>query len=274
MKKHAYLLAASTIAVASNVFDPVKAGWKLDADGKIEMKDGNPVYVDSSGSEKVLDAGTVSRLNGEAKGFRERAEAAEAKLAPFEGLDAAKAKEAIETVAKIDQGQLIAAGKVDEVKAEMKQAFESQITEKDQAITALTSKVDDMRLDTAFATSEYVSKHVAIPADMLKAAFRSHFKNENDSLVPYDASGQKIFSKERMGETASFDEAIAALIEQRKDKEVLLRAEPKGGSGNDGGGGNEGKGRVIKRSDFNAMEPMEQAAAARESREGKVQIVD
>lgn len=274
MKKHAYLLAALTIAVARNTFDPVKTGWKLDADGKMEMKDGNPVYVDSTGAEKTLDAGTVSRLNGEARDFRVRAEAAETKLASFGDLDPTKAKEAIDKLAQIDQGQLIAAGKVDEVKAELKTAFEAQISERDAKLAEANSKIDSMRLDTAFATSEWVQNNVAVPVDILKAAFAGHFKNEGDTLVPYDGTGAKLHSKDRMGETANFDEAIEQLINARKDKDKLLLAEPKNGTGNDGKGGGSGNSSVVKRSDFDTKSPMEQAQIATDARAGKVTIVD
>ena len=69
-------LLATTAHVAPVSFAPGTAGWKMDADGHIVLKDGNPVYVDSEGREIVTESGTISRLNGEAKANRERAEKA------------------------------------------------------------------------------------------------------------------------------------------------------------------------------------------------------
>ena len=69
---------------------------KLDDKGSVVVQDGKPVYVADDGKEVVFDypatLQTISRLNGEAKSHRERAEAAEAKYRPFEGIkDAEKA---------------------------------------------------------------------------------------------------------------------------------------------------------------------------------------
>jgi len=54
-------------------------GWKKDADGHLELKDGNPIYLDANDKEMTVEHGTIARINGEAKSHRERAEAAEKK---------------------------------------------------------------------------------------------------------------------------------------------------------------------------------------------------
>lgn len=274
MKKYNYLLAsAATFAVAS-VFEPNKAGWKVDAEGKIEVKDGNPVYVDSNGREQTMDAGRITQLNGEAMSHRTRAEAAEAALKQFEGIDPAKAKAALDTVAKIDQKTLIDAGEVDKVRSEIESAFTGQLTEAREALEAANAKIDNMRLTSAFGLSKYVDQHVAIPVDVLAASFGSRFKVENDILVPYGPDGQKMYSKEHAGQVASFDEGLKMMIESREDKASFLRAEPKGGTGNDGKGGERGQGATITRADFDRQSPIERAATAREAAAGKISIVD
>ena len=91
-------------------------GWKLDADGKLELKDGNPIYLDASGRESIVDGGTITRLNGEARAHREAKEAAETKLRAFEGLDPEAARKAVETVKNIDAKKLIDAGEVEKVR--------------------------------------------------------------------------------------------------------------------------------------------------------------
>ena len=64
---------------------------KLDDKGNVVLQDGKPVYVKDDGSEVAFDAAgtvsTIARLNGEAKGNRERAESAEGKLKAFDGID-------------------------------------------------------------------------------------------------------------------------------------------------------------------------------------------
>jgi len=80
------------------------------------VQDGNPVYVHDDGKEAPFDAsGTVATIrarNAEAKANRERAEAAEAALKAFDGIDDAKAaRDALATIAKFDQKKLIDAGR-------------------------------------------------------------------------------------------------------------------------------------------------------------------
>jgi hypothetical protein len=105
---------------------------KLDAEGHAVLQDGKPVYVHDDGKELSFDApatvSTISRLNGEAKSHRERAETAEGKLKAFEGIeDPAAAKKAMATVKNLDDKKLVDAGEVEKVKNEAIAAVEAQI---------------------------------------------------------------------------------------------------------------------------------------------------
>lgn len=273
MKKYSWMLASTALVAISNVFDPAKNGWKTNAEGQIEMKDGNPVYVDSSGTERTMDANRIAQLNGEAQGFRTRAETAEASLKAFEGIDATKAKEALDVVSKLDQKQLIDAGEVDKVRSEIEGAFKTQLSDAQTALETANKKIDGMRLDGAFNGSKFVAERVNAPVDMVRSTFGNNFRVENDSLVPYDGNGNKIYSAERPGEIAGFDEALSILISGRADKDSLLLTKPRSGSGNEGGGGGNGQGKTLTRAEFAALSPAEQANFSAEARQGKAQIV-
>ena len=96
-------------------------------DGKeyAEMRDGKPVYVHQDGKEIDFDApaalSKITALNGEAKGHRERAEAAETKLKAFEGIDdaesARKAQVTVETMVAATVPRALAAESVRKVPA-------------------------------------------------------------------------------------------------------------------------------------------------------------
>lgn len=267
-------LLASTIIASATAFNSGKAGWKLDAEGKIEMKDGNPVYLKEDGSIATVDASTISRLNGEAKQHRERAEAAEAKLNAFKDIDPDKARAALDKVSKLDSKALIDAGEVDKLKDEIARQYTAQIAERDGTIAKLSGTVDQMTLETAFSKSRFISEQIAVPAEMFQAQFGRNFKIEDGKIVPYDASGNKIFSKSRLGEIADVDEAFAVMVESYPHKDAIIRAPNAGGSGNGGGGGNRGTGRTIKRSEFDAMPAHQQAAHAAAAGKGEITIVD
>ncbi len=255
---------------------------KFDEKGNVVVQDGKPVYVLDDGREVAHDAATtvatITRLNGEAKSHREAKETAETKLKAFEGIeDAEAAKKAVETLKNIDEGKLLTAGKVQEIKdaaaASAKQAVadatraaearEKSLTEQN---AKLTGDLNNHIIGGSFAGSKFIGEKLAIPADIAQSAFGRHFKVENAKLVPMDANGNPIFSVTRHGEHADFEEAIEILVNAHPRKEMLLRGSGASGGGANGGG-NPGAGgkKTITREQFKALSPGEQAKAAKEA---------
>jgi hypothetical protein len=255
-------------------YDSGTPGWKKDDNGNIVLKDGNPIYVTTSGQEQTVDGTTISAKNAEAKQHRERAEAAEAKLKNFDGLDPELARKAIETVGKIDAKTLIDAGKVDEVKKQITDQFTAQLNEKDGALKSALSKIDDMQISGIFKDSDFLRDGIAVPRDFVESAYRSNFKIENGKVLAYDKAGNQIMSKERLGELATPDEALRLLVESRADKDLIIKADVGNGSGNGGGSGVRGKGNVLKRSEWDKMDPQQQSDAAAKQASGELKIVD
>jgi len=255
-------------------YDSGTPGWKKDDNGNIVLKDGNPVYVTTSGQEQTVDGTTISAKNAEAKQHRERAEAAEAKLKNFDGLDPELARKAIDTVGKIDAKTLIDAGKVDEVKKQITDQFTAQLTERDKLLALRDSEIVDMKISGIFKDSDFLRDGIAVPRDFVESAYRSNFKIENGKVVAYDKAGNQIMSKERLGELATPDEALRLLVESRADKDLIMKADVGNGSGNGGGAGVRGKGNVLKRSEWEKLAPAQQAEAAAKQASGELKIVD
>lgn len=250
------------------------AGWKMTADGKsIEMKDGNPIWIDANGGEGVMEGGTITRLNGEIKKTRERAEKAEADLVPFAGLDAKAAKDAIEMVSKIDKKKLIDAGEVDRVTNEIKATFQGQLTEAQKVNADLQTQIDNRDIDAVFTGSDFVRDQVAIPADMFQAYFRANFKKKDGKIEAFDKMGNRVVSKQKVGEYAEPAEALQILVEQHPQKDTILRAPNASGGGGGGGGNRHGK-RVIPRAEFDKMMPAEQQDMAKKAGAGEVVLTD
>lgn len=265
--------SAMAIAIALTAFEN-KAGWKMDGDKIAVDATGNPIYLKEDGGEQSVDGGTISRLNGEARGHRERAEKLEGDLKAFAGLDPVAAKDAIAKLSKIDTKALIDAGEVDRVKDEIGKQYTGQIAERDGKIGDLEARVNAMTLDTAFSRSQFISDNVAVPREMFEATFARNFKFEDGKVVPYDASGNKVFSKKRMGEVADVDEALSIIVEAYPHKDAILKAPTQGGSGNGGGGGMRGTGRAMTRAEFEALPPAQAAEAAGLIGKGELTVND
>jgi hypothetical protein len=241
---------------------------KLNDDGFAVVQDGKPVYVNDEGKEIAFDvAGTVqtiSRLNGEAKTHRERAEAAEKVAKAFEGItDAEAARKALATVANLDAKKLIDAGEVDKIRAEAIKAVEDKyapiVSERD----SLQKSLVDEKVGGSFARSKMIADKLAIPADLVQARFGEAFKVEGNDVVAYDKSGNKLFSRSNPGEVAKFDEALEILIDQYPYRDSILKSTGASGGGASGGSGGGSGGKTMSRAAFDALPPAKQAEVAR-----------
>ncbi|MEE7478434.1 DUF6651 domain-containing protein [Methylobacterium hispanicum] len=249
---------------------------KLDEAGHVVVADGKPVYVHEDGKEAPFDAvhtlATITRLNGEAKGHRERAEKAEGSLKAFEGIeDVDAARKALETVKNLSAGDLVKSEKVEEIKAAAKKAAEEQVAAAAKAsneqIKVLTESRDGLQRELygekvggSFTRSKYVSEKIAIPPDMLQARFGDRFKVENGRVVGYGQDGQPIYSRTRAGEIADFDEALESMVDAYPYRDSILKGTGSSGSGarpsNGGGGGDK---KTMTQAAFDALPPMQQA---------------
>jgi hypothetical protein len=252
---------------------------KLDEKGNVVVQDGKPVYTHDDGVDRPFDAvqtvATITRLNGEAKAHREAKEAAEAALKPFKDAgieDAAAAAQALQTVKNIKDGDLVAAGKVQEIKDAAARSAQEQVAqatraaaEREKALTEqktkLTQQLHDHIIGGAFTGSKFIGEKLAIPADIARAAFGSRFKVDNGKLVAMDESGNPLFSSIRHGEHADFEEAIQVFVSRHPQKDMLLK-----GSGASGGGANAGSGagaggkKSVPRAQWDAMSQADRMA--------------
>lgn len=271
MKKN--LLAYTGLTSVGLFFQPGTSGWKM-TDGVVEMRDGNPVYIDNKGEEKTIEFNAISTMIGENRQYRQRAQDAETKLKEFEGIDAGSARDAIEKLSKIDEKTLVDAGKVDEVRAEIEKRYKDQLTASQTENSDLKNRVNSMALDNAFNSSKFITERVALAPDLMRKAFESNFKVEDGKVIPYNNNGETIYSNENIGQVATFDEAVSILINQRSDKDKLLLANSGRGSGSSGAAGGGAATRTYSRGDFAKLSPHEQAQVASAVKQGKAQLVD
>jgi len=244
---------------------------KIDANGNAALVDGKPVYIHPDGTEVPFDAPstvtTISAMKAENKSHRERADAAEKALKLFDGIkDPAAAIKAMQTMQDLDHKKLVDIGEVAKVKDEVAKVYESKLSEATSALDVLKNKLFEQVVGGAFSRSKAISDKFVIPADLVQARFGQHFGIEDDQIYATDAAGNVIYSREKPGSKADFDEALMTLVEQYPYKDAILKGTGAngGGSGSSGGGGSGGK-RVVTRSQFDAMNPVEQAKAAKEA---------
>ena len=256
--------------------------FKYDANGNITMDaDKKPIFINTDGAEAPFDAdatvATIGRLNGEAKAHRIAKEAAEAALKPFKDAgieDAAAAAQAIALAKNIKDGDLVTAGKVQEIKDAATRTAQEQVAnatraaeEKQRALTEqnekLTQNLNNHIIGGSFASSKFISEKLAIPADIAQKVFGDRFKVDNGKLVPMGPDGNPIFSATRHGEHADFEEALQVMVGQYANKDMILKGSGASGGGATGGGAGGGAGKTMTRAAFDAATPAAKAEFAK-----------
>lgn len=248
--------------------------WKINAENQIEVRDGNPIWVNDDGSEGAVQGNAIARLNAENKTNRERAEKAEASLKPFEGLDPAVVKDALDKVGKIDAKSLIDAGQVDQLKAQYEARLNETTAKFSEENGSLKSRLENLIRENAFSGSRFVAEELAIPRSAAEAVFGKHFKVEGDTLVAVDKAGNPIASKKNFGANADLDEALSIILESHPERDQYLKAADKGGSGAPSNGGRLPSSQRMSRSDFEKLSPAAQKAIATKAGAGEMQILD
>lgn len=217
--------------------------WKMDGEN-IVMQDGNPVFIHGDGKEAPLDGehlvGKIASLTGEAATRKRQLREVEEKLSAFAEIeDPAAAIKALATVANLDAKKLIDAGEAEKVKSELAKSYEAKLAEAQRVLSEKDAVLTKEMIGGRFSRSKFISDKLIVPSDVAEAVFGKAFKIEDGAVVAYDHTGNKIFSRERPGEVADFDEALASLVSAYPHRDSIMRDPGGSGSGapNGGGGG-------------------------------------
>lgn len=236
---------------------------KLNEDGNAVLKDGKPVYIDKDEKEIDVDVpalfAKVTQLNAENKSHRERAETLQANLDPFKDIEdipkwKKDADKAIEQVKNFTDKELVEAGKVEQIKSEMRSAHEDEkgkilqqfATEKTELQDALQKKdgtIYSLMVSAKFAQSPFFTgqkPRTLLTPEIAEAYFGKHFKVEEQKdgklrVIGYLEDNSPVYSRKNPGEIADFDEALESIVDRYPLKDRIMRA-AQGGSGGQGGG--------------------------------------
>jgi hypothetical protein len=236
---------------------------KLDENGNVVLKDGKPVYIDKDEKEIDVDVpalfAKVTQLNAENKNHRERNETLQANLEPFKDIEdipkwKADADKAIEQVKNFTDKELVEAGKVEQIKSEMRSAHEDEkgkilqqfATEKTELQDALKKKdgtIYSLMVSAKFAQSPFFTGQkpkTLLTPEIAEAYFGKHFKVEEQKdgslrVIGYMETNNPVYSRKNPGEIADFDEALESIIDKYPMRDRIMRA-AQGGSGGQGGG--------------------------------------
>ena len=121
-------------------------------------------------------------------------------------------------------------------------------------------------LGGAFSRSKFIAEKLAVPADIVQARFGHSFLiEEGNKIVGLDAKGERIFSRGRPGEIATFDEALEALVEEYPYRDTIVKGSGASGSGAGGSTRTIGGKKTMTRAQFDGLEASERMAVVKDT---------
>lgn len=147
----------------------------------------------------------------------------------------------------------------------MTKAYDEKLAAAEAATQKLQQQLHQELVGGAFARSNLVTEKLAIPSDMVQSFFGSAFKVEDGKVVAYGHDGQKLLSRARPGDLATFDEALETLVDAYPHRESILKGTGASGGGAASNSGSNGGKKTLSRAQFNQLDPAAQSAAARDA---------
>jgi len=231
----------------------MKLKLKVDEEGHAVVQDDKPVYIYEDGREAPFDAGAamqkINELNQENADRRHQNKELEEQIKVYRDkdgnlLDAEQAINAIETVKNLNDKEMYDATQVESLKSQMNKAyiekeealqkhFKKELEELQGTLNKKNDTIYGLMVRSKFATSPTILDKTNLPPDMAADYFGKNFKVEGDGdnvkVIGY-LDSEKIFSRERPGNPADFEEALQAVIDAYPMKDRIMRATA-GGSG-------------------------------------------
>lgn len=246
--------------------------WKMDENGNlVKGDDGNPIAISDGGEERSVDYSAMSKklseVNRESAGRKERIRELEAQLKPLEGIEDVPAfietaRKNAEAVAAFDDKQR---GAEEVTLARIKAAtslLEKKVAELEADRARIIDQYHASTIRSQFGTSKFVTEEL-VSAAMAQELFAKHFSvDEKGQLVGKDSDGKVIFGENG---PADFDTALREIVKNSPHKAYVMKGSTATGSGANPGGNNPGTGqKMMRRADFEKLDPVTKAARMRE----------
>ena len=212
--------------------------WLLDEKGNIVLRNGKPVAIGPDGKEFEYDiketntklVETIAEATKHRKGKAELK--AQLEKIPEEIVaDPDKYVSAFTTVESLDDKNK---ADIEKMKKELKESYESANNASVKRISELEGQIYKEKVTNRFATSESLKGTIfENTREIAESYFGKHFKvDENGNMIGTTEDGSTIYSKEKPGEAAGFDECLSTLINTHPKRDSFIAASNQRGSGN------------------------------------------
>lgn len=208
----------------------------LTENGNAKMENGKLVMESDTGEvfqwDPVAGYAELREVRAVAGTQRVKLKDIEKRLESFGDLNPDEAKQALLTVKTVGEEHKAA---IDKIKTEMSGVYEKKLGESDDRIKGLENQLFKLTVTDKFHTSPTAKTLIYTPVDAAKIF--DQFELDETGRLLGKINGEIIYSRERPGEPADFEESLKAMIEARPDKEQIIKSSGMQGTGSRPGGG-------------------------------------
>lgn len=170
-----------------------------------------------------------------------QAQAANAALAAYNGVDPERVRQLVAAADEADRLEAERRGEYERIVQQMREQNEQAIAERETALTAANERiaafqaqVDELTLGRSFADSKFVSQNTLLSPAKARQLYGAHFDVVEGEQVAYDkprGAKNRTPLVDAQGNHLNFEAAIEKIIKADPDFETIGRAKMRPGSG-------------------------------------------
>lgn len=162
-------------------------------------------------------------------------------LKKFEGIDPVKVRELLQQKQEEELRAAESRGEYDRILKQMGErhkeeaaALNAQLEAQKNATSSLQAQIAELTVGNSFASSRFVSEDLTLTPAKARVVYGAHFEFKDGKVVGFDkpaGASDRTVLVNSSGDPLSFDEALRKLVESDPDKDQLIRAKSRAGSG-------------------------------------------
>lgn len=226
--------------------DTNAGGDSSDGDSSDGDSDGSDGDGDDSGdSDGTSDADAkllkeVMKRKAKNKELEAELKAVKSDLSKFDGINLDEVKAMLNDKKDAESKALEAKGDWDALKAQMKDANDVIVAERDAKISELESQLESqnkiiskLTLGHSFDTSQFINEDLSLSSGKARIIYGDHFDIEGADVVAYDkpkGANNRVPLVDASGENLSFDLALKKIVDGDPDKSSIMKVKLKQGA--------------------------------------------
>lgn len=179
------------------------------------------------------------------KGAKSEIDKLKDQLKRFDGINPDEVRELLNEKKTAEQKKLEEKGQWDTLKKQMNEAHQTELSKKDEELTAAQkaladaqAQIQELTVGSAFNSSKFIGEDLVLTPSKARVVYGDHFDVEDGQVVAYDkpkGAANRTMLVDGKGDPLGFEAAIKKIVDADPDRDNLLRSSIKKGAASKGG---------------------------------------